>query len=95
MEKFKMFSSDPYTDEGLKALRKLFRHHKKLEHIKIRGGEHGGAYPDYAGGRAAVTSAPFLLYSNQGANLYYPNGNQRLCHGNWRHICQAVLHHLG
>ena len=31
-----MFSSDPYTDEGLKALRKLFRHHKKLEHIKIR-----------------------------------------------------------
>ena len=69
---FKVFSSQPLSDN---MLEKLFGKTYQLQYLKTWGGERGGAYPDFAGGGDASTSAEFLLYGNRssGAAVYYAN----------------------
>ena len=69
---FKVFSSQPLTND---LLTKLFGERQQVQYQKIWGGELGGAYPDFAGGGEASTSAQFLLYGDQssGAAIYYAN----------------------
>ena len=69
---FKVFSSVPLNDV---LLGKLFGNSYQVLYQKVWGGEFGGAYPDFAGGGDASSSAPFLLYgdSSSGPAVYYAN----------------------
>lgn len=53
---FKMFSSNKLDEE---TLRELFGADHKVEYVKVWGGPHGGATPDYQGGGGTVG---YLLY---------------------------------
>ena len=72
---FKVFSSKPLIDD---LLGKLFGKTYNVQYQKAWGGELGGAYPDFAGGGDASTSAKFLLYGDKsnGAAVYYANAQE-------------------
>jgi hypothetical protein len=70
---YKIFSNDKLNDE---VLTKLFGSHMKVEYVKLWGGAHGGATPQYRGNGMSL---PFLLYDGAvnlkghtvGAAIYY------------------------
>jgi hypothetical protein len=72
---YKVFSSNVLGDNILST---LFGKLHKVEVVKIWGGPHGGATPDYQGNGLTID---FLLYDagkgtkghSEGAALYYPN----------------------
>ena len=72
---FKVFSSKLLAHD---LLGKLFGKTYKVQYQKAWGGELGGAYPDFAGGGDASTSAEFLLYGDKsnGAAVYYANAQE-------------------
>jgi prenylcysteine oxidase/farnesylcysteine lyase len=69
---FKMFSDSRLDDE---ALKNIFGQYHKTEYVKVWGGAHGGATPDYQGNGISVN---FLLYdgADSGA-LYYPSAMEQ------------------
>lgn len=72
---YKIFSSDVLDSETLDD---LFGPSHTVEYVKLWGGQHGGATPDYGGGGATVG---YLLYDGatgfeghtQKGGLFYPN----------------------
>jgi len=73
---YKVFSSDVLSDEVLSL---LFGKDYQVYFVKVWGGPHGGATPDYEG--SAFQIMDYLLYDSStglkghtdGAALYYPN----------------------
>lgn len=76
---YKIFSSGPLD---LDFLQSLFGHSVTVAYVQTWGGTHGGATPNFNGGKL-VDSPPFLLFDSamnvdhsdyDGSSLYYTNG---------------------
>mmetsp|Transcript_12999 Transcript_12999/g.28112 ORF Transcript_12999/g.28112 Transcript_12999/m.28112 type:complete len:607 (-) Transcript_12999:27-1847(-) len=75
---FKVFSQTELPETTLNA---MFGPNHVLEYVKLWGGKHGGATPDFNGGGESSTSTPFLLYDGAekttghgfGPALFYVN----------------------
>lgn len=75
---YKVFSSERLPRAKLDA---LFGPYHKVEYVKVWGGQHGGAVPDYSAGGEASISTSYLLYDGglgtkgqgEGPALFYAN----------------------
>ena len=73
---FKVFSSEPLSHDALST---FFGPYHQVEYVKVWGGQHGGAYPDFDGGGEATHSAPFQLHGagrssgSSAKSIYYIN----------------------
>ncbi|GKY99382.1 hypothetical protein MPSEU_000892900 [Mayamaea pseudoterrestris] len=76
---YKVFSNNKLGDE---ELTKLFGRDKKVEYVKLWGGDYGGATPQYRGNGMSL---PFLLYDGavnlqghtSGGAIYYPSSMEQ------------------
>jgi len=59
---YKVFSPEKLSTEKLKS---FFGPYHTIEYIKVWGGDHGGATPNYNGGGKSVMSTPYMLYDGK------------------------------